>query len=98
MKPNREQVISKLKELLPELKALYGMHEVGIFGSMARGDYDEQSDVDIIASFSRPIGWEIVSLEEMLKHKLQRNSQVFHRAALKHSPLANKVLQDLIVL
>ena len=74
------------------------MQEVGLFGSMARGDYDEKSDIDLIANFTRPIGWEVVSLEELLKTKLQRNTQVFHRASLKHSPIAESVLRDIIAI
>jgi len=42
-----KEVIEKLKELKPILKEKYGIEEFAVFGSMARGDYKENSDVDI---------------------------------------------------
>lgn len=96
MLPSREETLHRLKALLPELQSRYGMQDVAVFGSMARGDYDEQSDVDILSDFTKPIGWEIVSLEAWLETRLQRKVQVFHRKALSHSPLAAQILQDLV--
>jgi hypothetical protein len=42
-----KEVIEKLRELKPVLKERYGIEEFAVFGSMARGDYKENSDVDI---------------------------------------------------
>ncbi len=42
-----KEIIEKLKELKPVLKEKYGIEEFAVFGSMARGDYKENSDVDI---------------------------------------------------
>ncbi len=42
-----KEIIEKLKELKPVLKKKYGIEEFAVFGSMARGDYRENSDVDI---------------------------------------------------
>jgi len=42
-----KEIIEKLRELKPILKERYGIEEFAVFGSMARGDYKEDSDVDI---------------------------------------------------
>ena len=46
------QAIQLLKDKLPSLKQKYGVDELSIFGSVARGDNRPRSDVDILISFS----------------------------------------------
>ncbi len=43
-----KQIYNKLKELKPILKEEYGIEEFAIFGSQARNDYTNNSDVDIV--------------------------------------------------
>lgn len=47
---DRERVISKLREHERELRAA-GIMALSLFGSVARGDANEQSDVDLMADF-----------------------------------------------
>jgi len=42
-----KQIINKLKELKPILKEKYGIEEFAVFGSVARGEDTEKSDIDI---------------------------------------------------
>ena len=42
-----KKVFEKLRELKPVLKEKYGIGEFAVFWSMARGDYKENSDMDI---------------------------------------------------
>jgi predicted nucleotidyltransferase len=46
----REQVISKLREYESELKAA-GITHLSVFGSVARGDPNPESDFDLMAEF-----------------------------------------------
>jgi len=41
------KIINKLKQLKPILKEKFGIEEFGVFGSVARGDDREDSDIDI---------------------------------------------------
>ena len=45
---SREQVLSVLGEHKPVLAARYGVTRLGIFGSLARGEATDTSDVDIV--------------------------------------------------
>lgn len=47
---DRNTVISKLREHAPELRAA-GLTHVRVFGSTARGDSGEGSDVDLLVEF-----------------------------------------------
>ena len=50
MKENstKKRIISLLKANKAILKEQYGIKKIGLFGSYARGDYTELSDIDII--------------------------------------------------
>ena len=40
-----------------ELRERYGVKEIGIFGSFVRGEEREDSDIDILVEFEKPIGF-----------------------------------------
>ncbi|BBG65499.1 hypothetical protein NNO_0796 [Hydrogenimonas sp.] len=45
--PDKNQILSTLRAYKEEYGNRYGIEEIGIFGSYARGDAKEDSDVDI---------------------------------------------------
>ena len=49
--PLREEVIISLNTKFPAMKRLFGITKIGIFGSVARGDEREESDIDIEVEF-----------------------------------------------
>lgn len=49
--PLREKVILALNAKYPAMKRLFGITKVGIFGSVARGDEQAHSDIDIEVEF-----------------------------------------------
>ena len=66
---DKEQVVSKLREHEPELKAA-GIVHLSLFGSVARGDATPFSDVDLMADFDKSESFTLVSvgrLENRLK-------------------------------
>jgi len=50
---NREEVIATLRTHERELRDL-GIRRVAVFGSVARGDNREDSDVDLVVAFDEP--------------------------------------------
>jgi predicted nucleotidyltransferase len=66
----RTEIETILRQLKPELAEKYHVKEIGIFGSYARGEEREGSDVDILVTLSEPIGWEIVDLKDLLEDNL----------------------------
>ncbi len=44
----KQQAITKIKELTSPIFKEYGVEKAYVFGSYARGDYNENSDIDII--------------------------------------------------
>jgi len=79
----KEQIMRSLREQYPYLAAEYGVKRIGIFGSYAKGQPDETSDVDIIVEFERPVGFKFTELAEYLEHLLGRKVDVLTPAGLQ---------------
>jgi len=45
-----------LREHLPQLRELHGVSTLGIFGSHVRDEQNDDSDLDVLVEFDRPIG------------------------------------------
>ena len=78
-----DEVKSVLKQLKPQLMSKYGVSTLGLFGSIVRDDFTDNSDIDILVSFSRPIGIEFVTLADELEDKLNRKVDLVSRNGIK---------------
>ena len=56
------EIITKLQQIKPYLQRQYAVKTVGLFGSFADGSYTDNSDVDILVDFERPVGIEFIDL------------------------------------
>lgn len=73
-----------LSDLKPELVKRYPIASIGLFGSIVRDDFNEEtSDIDIIVDFSDRIGIEFVTLGDELEEKLQRKVDLVSRGGIK---------------
>ena len=48
---NREEALEILRKAAPELRSRYGVVGAQLFGSVARGDADDRSDIDVAVRF-----------------------------------------------
>ena len=91
----RAEIEHELKEALPLLTARYHVRRIGLFGSYARGEQSETSDVDILVEFSAPIGWEIVDVQDYLEQLLGLKVDLVTVPALKPQ-YRDQVLDEVI--
>jgi len=49
-----DEIQQDLRAHLPELRKIYGITYLGIFGSYVRGEQKTTSDVDLLVEFDRP--------------------------------------------
>jgi hypothetical protein len=57
-----EAIIEKLRAYKPELQRKYPVSRLGIFGSYARGDATESSDIDVAVELNGPMGLNFVAM------------------------------------
>ena len=79
----KNQIINKLRELKPILFSEYSVKEIGIFGSYANETHTEESDIDILVEFDKPIGWKFFSLELYLEKIFGKKVDLVTKNALK---------------
>ena len=73
-----------LKQSIPHLRESYSVRRLGVFGSVARGDTTQTSDVDILVELRQPIGlFKLIELEDRLKILLKRDVDIVTVNALK---------------
>jgi uncharacterized protein len=69
------------------MKRFY-VSSIGLFGSYARNEQNENSDIDIIVDFSRPIGIEFIDLAEFLEDNLEAKIDLVSLKGIKPKYLA----------
>lgn len=86
----------QLKDRLPVLKRDFLINEIGIFGSVARGQEKPESDIDILVHFSDPPGlFKFIKLEERLSQMLRRKVDLVTKDALKNT-IKKEVLKQVV--
>lgn len=93
-----EEIKRTLADRKGELRDKYHVRSVGLFGSYVRGDQRENSDVDILVEFDRPVGFEVVDLYEYLKALLGVKVDLVTKGAVKRNPdLLRSIEEDLVL-
>lgn len=54
-----------------------------MFGSIVRDDFTDQSDIDIVVTFSKLIGIDFIDLADELEEKLNRKVDLVSRNGIK---------------
>jgi predicted nucleotidyltransferase len=80
--------LKKIEKIVKENKVVltkqFRVKEIGIFGSVVRGEDKETSDVDILVEFVEPIGFfKFLELEEYLSDLIGRKVDLVSKKALK---------------
>ncbi len=91
----KNDILNKLCELKPILHRDYSVKQIGLFGSFSDDSYTEDSDIDLLVEFEKPIGWKYFSLEMYLENIFGRKIDLVTKNALKEQ-IKNRILQQII--
>jgi predicted nucleotidyltransferase len=93
-----EEVRSQLRSPILQLAAKHGAHNVRVFGSVARGEADDASDIDLLVDLEpgRTL-MDLGGLLSDLRDDLGLQVDVIIAGCLRQS-IRNRVLQDAIPL
>ena len=91
----RDAIFARLRAALPDLGRQWPIRSLGVFGSFARGDAMEESDLDVLVEFERPVDLSsFLALEAALCSLAGRRVDLVSRAALKPH-MGRHVLREL---
>jgi len=92
----QEEILSYLKEYKALKKEEYHIKSLGIFGSYARGDADENSDIDIVVDFTEPDLLNQVGIMQELREKFHKNVDVVALWKRMSPKLLSRIQRDAI--
>ncbi len=93
---DKNQVLDIIKQHQAELHNQYAVKSLALFGSVARDEADDASDVDLLVEFSKPVGlFHFLRLKNGLQEWLNNEVDLVTYQALK-SPLKEQILQEMI--
>lgn len=92
---NKEEIIQTIKTLHEEL-GKYNVREIGVFGSVVRGEQKQESDIDVLVDFEDNADlFDLVGLGLFLEEKLGRKVDVVPKRALRKE-IRDSVLREVV--
>ncbi|MCL6532162.1 MAG: nucleotidyltransferase family protein [Armatimonadetes bacterium] len=93
----KESVKNLLRALMPELRRVYRVRSLALFGSVVRGEARARSDIDLLVEFEDadfPVSLlEFISLRNFLSDKLGRRVDLVEKQTLRPT-LRERILRE----
>jgi len=90
---NLDELLAKVRVLLPTLREQYHVHTLEVFGSFVRGEERGDSDLDLLVTFDEiPTLFRFVALENQLSDVLGVKVDLVMKDSLK--PFIGKYILD----
>ena len=92
---HRQEIEGRLRDHRAELRSLH-VSSLRLFGSVARGEEVEGSDVDLLVQFDRPVGlFHFVTVKQRLEEILGTEVDLVSQGGLKRQ-LRDRVLAEAV--
>lgn len=91
----RPQIIAVLTENYAGLAQQFSVASLALFGSYARDEQTPQSDVDLLVTFSKPVGFAFMHLADRLEAPLGKRVDLLAADGIKPNR-RNSILASLI--
>ena len=95
----KEKAIKLLQEKHSYLAVEFGVSKIGLFGSYAKDQSGDTSDVDLIIEFERPIGFRFIELVDYLENLLGQKVDVLTSAGIQNiriERIARSISQSIV--
>ena len=83
MMKSREEVLTILAHHKTRLMQRWHLNSLALFGSVARNEQTEASDVDLLVEMTQPMGWEFFDLITELETLLGERVDLIDRSQIK---------------
>lgn len=93
---SRAQIIELLRIFKNENAEKYGIESIALFGSVARGEHNENSDVDLLIKFKFPSLYLYAELSDALESILGMKVDIVSASARKRPGFIEEISKDLI--
>lgn len=87
----RDKVLETLSQFVKDYGVDFGIERLGVFGSVARGMADDESDVDVVAKMNPPNLFKLSRMRIELEERLNQ-----HVDLVSYRPRMNAFLKERI--
>jgi predicted nucleotidyltransferase len=91
-----ETILQYLREYKTLKKESYSIKRLGIFGSYARGEAKEDSDIDIVVDFEKPDLFNQIGIMQELEEKFNKHVDVVALWKRMNPKLLSRIEKDAI--
>ena len=92
----KDEIIAILRKFKEEFGEKYGIEKLGIFGSVARGEQKEDSDIDICVQLQNPDYFTRMDIKESLEQRFEVKVDVVSLTAIMRNLFRNHIEKDAI--
>ncbi|TKI69392.1 nucleotidyltransferase family protein [Sulfurimonas crateris] len=89
----KSNIIDYLKQHYNEFHSKYNVEKIGLFGSYARDEATEDSDIDIAVSMS-PKLFDMMSIKEQIENDLHKKVDIVRLRPKMNTYLKERILKD----
>jgi len=75
---NLDKALGILRKRKKDFEADFGVTDIGVFGSLARGEQTHDSDVDIVLKMNKPDLFYMVHIKEKLESDYKAKVDIVH--------------------
>ncbi|MCW3999978.1 MAG: nucleotidyltransferase family protein [Candidatus Bathyarchaeota archaeon] len=91
-----EEIVEQLRLLKPALKVRFKVETLDVFGSYARGEQNEKSDLDLLVTYCDPVSlFTVYDLKQFLRQRLQLKVDVVSKDYLNRH-IRDQVLKEAV--
>lgn len=94
--PRRDEILEILRRHKAEFAERYGVTALGVFGSVARDEAKEESDVDVVVRMRQPKLFFMVHIKEALEGDSRRKVDIIHYQERMNRFLKNRIDRDAV--
>jgi len=90
------QILAFLREQKDYFKKEYKVKKIGVFGSWARGDADEDSDIDIVVDLEKPDLFYLIGVKQAIEETFGRRVDIVRLREKMNETLRKRIEHDVI--
>jgi uncharacterized protein len=93
---NRDDIISFISSHKAEFKQKFGVKTIGLFGSYAKGDVREGSDIDIVVELEKPDLFSLIGIKQAVEEAFGNKVDIVRLRDKMNKTLRRRIERDAI--
>ncbi len=93
---NQKEILHVLKAFKPNLQQKYPLQKLGVFGSVARGDLTDTSDVDIVVVTEYADLFDLIGIKQDIEEIIHRKVDIVRIRKKMNQFLKKRIERDVI--